>query len=222
MERPRLRLFPLAQVVLFPRTRLPLHVFEPRYRQLTEDALAADGRIGMVAVPPEHAGALAADPPLYPIGCSGVARDVVRLPGGRFRLVLVGEARFRILDERPRPPERLYRVAEVEPLADPPPEDESRAAALRERVGELLLELLERGGAAAQVPSRALIARLAQLDDGSFTNALSQAVSFATPEKQGLLEAPGVGPRLERLLDLLRFRVIEVTHPAALGSRSIH
>jgi hypothetical protein len=221
MEPVRLPLFPLAQVVLFPRTRVPLHVFEPRYRQLAKQALAAGGRIGMVAVPPEHAGALSGDPPLYPIGCSGVARDVVRLPDGRFRFVLVGETRFRILGELPRPPERLYRIAEVEPLADPLPGEASRVAALRQRTAELVVELLERTRTEAKPPP-ALLSRLADLDDGAFTDALCQAISFSTPEKQGLLEACGVGPRLERLLGLLRFRVIEVTHPAGLGSRSIH
>ena len=51
----RLPLFPLANVVLFPRVQTPLHIFEPRYRQLTEHALAGERRIGMVAVRPEHA-----------------------------------------------------------------------------------------------------------------------------------------------------------------------
>ena len=50
----RLPLFPLANVVLFPRVKTPLHIFEPRYRQLTEHALAGERRIGMVAVRPEH------------------------------------------------------------------------------------------------------------------------------------------------------------------------
>ena len=65
----RIPLFPLENVVLLPDVVLPLHVFEPRYRQLTTDALAGDRRIGMIAVRPEHAHQMAGDPPLYAVGC---------------------------------------------------------------------------------------------------------------------------------------------------------
>ena len=74
-------IFPLQQVVLFPRVRCPLHIFEPRYRQLTEAALAGDRRIGMVAVRPEHANAMAGDPPVFGVGCEG--RSVGRGVSGR-------------------------------------------------------------------------------------------------------------------------------------------
>src|SRR5262252_10843931 len=72
-------LFPLSSVVLFPRVRTPLHIFEPRYRQMAEHALAGDRSIGMVAVPPEHVGAMAGDPPVYPVGCAGVISQAQRL-----------------------------------------------------------------------------------------------------------------------------------------------
>src|SRR5262245_57325268 len=107
-------LFPLSSVVLFPRVRTPLHIFEPRYRQMTEHALAGDRHIGMVAVLPEHEAGMAGDPPVYPVGCAGVISDARRLPDGRFHIVLDGVWRFRICDELARPSERLYRTARVE------------------------------------------------------------------------------------------------------------
>ena len=77
----RLALFPLSNVVLFPRVKTPLHIFEPRYRQMTEAALDGDRRIGMVVVRPEHVEAIAGDPPLFEVGCEGVISDSKKLPG---------------------------------------------------------------------------------------------------------------------------------------------
>jgi Lon protease-like protein len=218
---PRLRalpLFPLAQVVLFPRVRVPLHVFEPRYRQMIATVLAADRRLGMVAVPPEQVDALAGDPPLYPVGCAGVVTEIERLADGRYNLVVAGTERFRILGEPPRPEDRLYRVAEVELLADASePHEAGRIAALRSRTVELVAEILERQDAAAARRSERLARRLASLDDATFADALCQTLSFSTPEKQGLLEADGAAARLESLIQLLRFRLAELSGGSQLS-----
>ena len=85
-----LALFPLSTVVLFPRVRTPLHVFEPRYRQMTEHALGGDRRIGMVLVDAEHAAGMAGDPPVQAIGCAGTISAAQRLPDGRFHVLLDG------------------------------------------------------------------------------------------------------------------------------------
>lgn len=216
-------LFPLAQVVLFPRTRVPLHVFEPRYRQMTSDALEGDGRVGMVAVPAEHADAMAGDPPIYPVGCVGRITDVRRTSDGRYRFLLLGEDRFRIRSEPPRPEERLYRVAEVELLDDPLlPEEATRVTALRGRSSELLSELLERSGDRGHERARELVSRLSGLDDGTFTDALCQSLSFSTLEKQGLLESTGVAERLERLVGLLDFRLAEAAAPPGRRQPTVH
>src|SRR5262245_7550066 len=140
----RVALFPLSSVVLFPRVRTPLHIFEPRYRQMAEHALAGERWIGMVTVPPEHVRGLAGDPPVYPIGCAGLISQAQRLPDGRFHIMLDGAFRFRILEEVPRSGERLYRVARVERLADTYDDaDRERVRALRGRVLELVRSLLE-------------------------------------------------------------------------------
>src|SRR5262249_5507316 len=111
-----LALFPLANVVLFPRIHCPLHIFEPRYRQMTTDALAGSRQIGMATVRPEHAEQMSGDPPLFSIGCAGTIRRAQRYDDGRYDIVLFGTQRFRIEHEIPREGERLYRVARVELL----------------------------------------------------------------------------------------------------------
>lgn len=219
----QLPLFPLAEVALFPHTRLPLLAFEPRYRQLTAHALEESRRIGMVAVLPEHAEDLSGDPPLYTVGCAGEITSAERLRDGRYRFVLVGTRRFRILREEPRRPERLYRVAEVELLPEGSrPEERDRIAALRAGVVELVADLLRQGRGGDRGGAEKLAARLSDLDDATFTDALCQALTFSTPEKQGLLEAEGVSARLEHLAGLLRFRLAELTGRVTAGSRTLH
>ena len=110
-----LPIFPLSNVVLFPGVSTPLHLFEPRYRQLARDVLAGERRIGMVVVRPEFADEMAGDPPVFPVGCAGVITESQRRADGRFDIVLRGETRFELIEEPPRPSERLYRCARVRP-----------------------------------------------------------------------------------------------------------
>jgi Lon protease-like protein len=214
-------LFPLSGVVLFPGVQTPLHIFEMRYRQMTEHVISQGGCIGMVAVPPEHSAGLPGDPPVYPIGCAGVITQSQRLRDGRFNIVLAGAQRFRIARELPRPPGRLYRVADVELLEDPfPTAERARVAKLRARVVELVRQLIERSD-----PERAqqITPELfAGMDDAGFVNSLSSALSFAPSEKQGLLEAESVPARFDRLEGLLEFRLAELAVGGAQGSNSVH
>jgi Lon protease-like protein len=214
-------LFPLSNVVLFPRVRTPLHIFEPRYRQMTEHALAGDRRIGMVLVHVDHVAEMAGDPPVYPVGCAGVISQVQRLADGRFHMVLDGTWRFRIVEEPPRPAERLYRVARVERLPEPyPAAERGRVAELREKVFELvrrLLTLADRERAQDLTPDLFL-----GMDDEAFVNTLSNALALAPPEKQGLLEAASIPTRFERLEGLLAFRVAELRLPGARPTTRLH
>src|SRR6476469_5242590 len=94
-----LPLFPLPNVVLFPNVFLPLHIFEPRYREMVADALTADRLIGMVLLRPGWDRDYEGRPPIFPIGCSGVMTHVEQLDDGRFNIVLRGLERFRVVDE---------------------------------------------------------------------------------------------------------------------------
>jgi uncharacterized protein len=128
-----LPLFPLGTVLL-PGATLPLHVFEPRFRQLTVDLVTGevpDREFGVVAVregwAPDDDGIAG----LHTVGCTALLRDVRRLPDGRFDLVTEGARRFRLvdLDADSKP----YLMASVEPLPDDPAHDAAHDAA----VGEL-------------------------------------------------------------------------------------
>ena len=214
----RIPLFPLENVVLLPEQVVPLHVFEPRYRQLTADALASDRRIGMIAVRPEHAHEMAGDPPLYEVGCAGFVSEHERLPDGRYALLLKGTHRFRIIDELPREGERLYRSAETEVLPETPG-DSARAAVLRDQV----IDLLGRLSGRTRGPDQTIeVARLRALEIGRFANAVSQSVRLPTREKQGLLEAATLAERLERLASALDFHLAWLGRPAAEGSETVH
>jgi len=215
----RLPLFPLANVVLFPRVTTPLHVFEPRYRQMTEQALAGDRRIGMVTVRPEHADAIAGDPPLFEIGCEGLISDSRRHPDGRFDIVLLGTHRFRIVRELAREGTRLYRIAEVEKLDDAfDPAAKPRVIALRHRAIELAVELT--GAASGRPPLTPEAFR--NVDDVTFVNALANAFPLPPAEKQGLLEAASIPERYERLVSTLGFQAAARRHLAAPSSDAIH
>lgn len=217
-----LPLFPLAEVVLFPHVRVPLHVFEPRYRELTRDALAGDRRIGMIAVRPGHLHEMAGDPPLYAIGCAGVIQQVARRDDGRFDLVLQGTHRFRIVEELPRRGGRAYRVARVEPLVDR--WDEAREGiplqGLRADAIDLLTQLVR-----LVAPKQALALdprRFSGIDDVTFVNLLCQMLALPPSEKQTLLEADGVTARCEQLVTLLHFRVAELGGGHPTGPRTLH
>ena len=215
----QLPLFPLSQVVLFPRVRAPLHIFEPRYRQLMQAALAGARTIGMATVLPEQREQMAGDPPLYEVGCAGFIEAWERLADGRYNLVLHGTQRFRILRERPPEGGRLYRVAEVELLADAAPraEDEAALRALRERALAALEELLARAGSE---PAELAAERLESLDHETFTGTLCQILGLPVEEKQGLLEAEGALRRLETLGAVLQFHLARLRLPGA--SETIH
>jgi Lon protease-like protein len=111
------RLFPLPNVVLFPHAILPLHIFEPRYRQMTEDALASDQLVTIVQIRPAVPGSQWTEPvPILDVGCLGKIVQHERLPDGRFNFLLLGWKRVRLVREVPTA--KLYRIAEAILLDD--------------------------------------------------------------------------------------------------------
>ena len=189
--------------MLFPRVTTPLHLFEPRYCQMAEHALAGRRRIGMVTVPPDHVAAMRGDPPVHPVGCAGVVTRARKRSDGRYDILLHGTHRFRIQSERVRPEGRLYRVAEVALLEDAyDPADADRVAELRTQLVEIVSELIRAShpGRLPPIPEP----WLRDLDDAAFVNSLANAVALPPLEKQGLLEVDGICERLEGLLSFQR------------------
>jgi len=200
-------MFPLGSVALFPQVRAPFHIFEPRYRQMTDHILAGDGRLVLATVRPDCLDRMAGDPPVFPVGCAAVVRNSQRLPDGRFHLLLLGTHRVRILEEPPRPAGRLFRIVEVEALDDGCETAEAeRLAALRSQTLTLVHALLADGDDAARDPQQSL-ASFRDVDDAAFVNALCSSLPLPTLEKQGLLEANGIAARFERLIEFLSFSV---------------
>lgn len=203
-----LPLFPLPNVVLFPRMPMPLHVFEPRYRKMVEDVMDAGRTIGMVLLKPGWEANYHGRPPIYPVGCAGRIEQCERLEGGRYNIVLQGTTRVRIVEEHAGEP---YRLARVEPLpeVDAPAEvmDEARrrllAAIARAEDGPALLVL--QGSPSHEV----------------FVNAVSQTLALAPVEKQSLLDCDGPESRCARLVEILEFRHLEAAH-GRRGPHTVH
>ena len=218
-ERPLAPIFPLSTVVLFPGADCPLHIFEPRYREMTRAALDGDGRIGMVTVRPDHAGDLSGDPPVFPIGCMGRITQSEELPDGRINIVLHGIARFRIVDEPARPADRLYREASTVALPEAS-EESTELARLRGEVSSAFGRLVH-----AVAPDREdeIGPQLVDgLDDGTFISALVQILNLPPVERQSLLETNGVGARLRALDTMLRFQLAGLGTTAGDGPTHLH
>src|SRR2546422_4939875 len=142
-----LPLFPLPNVVLFPNVFLPLHIFEPRYREMTADALASDRVIGMVLLKPGWEHDYDGRPPVYPLGCSGVITHFERLGDGRYNIIIRGVERFRIAEENHA---RSYRCGVVEPVAERETTESDRAKVRQHRakLEALVAPAVGRSGAA--------------------------------------------------------------------------
>jgi len=206
-----LPLFPLSDVVLLPEGSVPLFIFEPRYRQMTRDALADARQIGMVTVRPDSLAAMAGDPPIFQIGCLGRIAHAQERPDGTFHILLVGAARFRILAEHARGADRLYRSARVallEEVVPRTPDDEQRLAEHRDALLELLTRYIRGLGGAIEEPERTL-ERFARLEARHLAHAVAQSIPFRAVERQQVLEADSLLRRFEITCDLLQFTLAE-------------
>lgn len=208
-------IFPLDNVVLFPKVQVPLYIFEPRYRQMTAAALEGDRRVGMVVVQPQYRGEMMEDPAVFRVGCAGSIGHFEAHEDGTYHIILEGESRFAIEEELPPQGERLYRVARVDLLeeeVDPP----GALPPIRDRVLALVRTLS---------PERADLldaSAFARLDDTTFVNAFSQSLDLNALEKQQLIEANGVLSRGKQLIELLEFRIAEHSTAGSPGSETVH
>jgi uncharacterized protein len=198
-----LPLFPLPNVVLFPNVFLPLHVFEPRYREMVADALAGDRVIGVVLLRPGREHDYEGRPPVYAIGCSGVITHFEKLADGRYNIILRGVERFRVLEEDHQ---RSYRRALVEPLPDAASDGDRRALQTqRAKLEALLNPVVDRVGTDA--------VGAAAMTDADLVNALAQYLDLEPLEKQALLECPRLSGRAEALVELLEMKVLMARTP---------
>src|SRR5438132_5957594 len=129
------RLFPLPNLVFFPHVIQPLHIFEPRYRQMTADALAGDRLIALVQMCEGEKEIGPTPPAIHSVACLGKIVADQRLTDGRYNLLLRGLSRIRIVREVPN--SKLYRTAKVEMLRDQLSASPQEEAALRRSLMQL-------------------------------------------------------------------------------------
>jgi Lon protease-like protein len=195
-------LFPLPNVVLFPNVHLPLHIFEPRYREMVADALDGDRIIGMVLLRPGWEGSYEGRPPIYEVGCAGLISHAERTEDGRYNLVLRGLEKFRVQQEDLA---RTYRQAAVDTILEPmTDQDRTILRAERRRLETLLVPQPEGRGVDPKMPP--------SMPDEELINALAQYLDLEVVEKQALLERDGLVNRCRSLIELLEMKVMVARH----------
>jgi uncharacterized protein len=196
----RARLFPLPNLVLFPHVMQPLHVFEPRYREMIEDALSDDRLIAMALLKPGWESQYEGRPPLYRHACLGRIATHHRLEDGTYNLLLLGVRRVRLLRELE--PTRRYRTAEVAVCEDECPPDSAPArAALRKSLREVLARALPTLPEAREQLDQLLGGGISL---GVLTDLVAYMLDIGLAEKAALLAEVNVQRRAETLLNVLR------------------
>jgi Lon protease-like protein len=199
---PTIPLFPLPNVVLFPNVCLPLHIFEPRYRDMTADALAGDRIIGMVLLRPGWEGNYEGRPAVYDVGCAGLITHAEKLDDGRYNLVLRGMEKFRVIHEDYQ---RSYRRADVQAIHEALSEaDRDVMRRERRRLESLLVPQPQGRGTDPKMPP--------SMPDEELVNALAQYLDLEVVEKQALLERDGLVNRCRSLIELLEMKMITSRH----------
>jgi uncharacterized protein len=197
------RLFPLPNVVLFPHTVQALHIFEPRYRRMTADALADDRLIAPALLRSGWETDSERRPAVHSVVCIGRITADQKLDDGRYHLLLHGITRATILEEIDD--DQPYRSARVEVLSDVP-SPEAMAKRLRAEVGRMVLPWFQQSPTALE--------QLHQLLASDATLAIvADLLSFAAPlsleTKQRLLTESSVTRRAELLIEAFRVKLPE-------------
>jgi Lon protease-like protein len=192
------RLFPLPDLVCFPHALLPLHIFEPRYREMTEDALAGDHFVTMVQIPPAPEGSPWDEPvPIAKVGCLGRIVQHERLADGRFNFLLHGCSRVRLI--RSTPTQKLYRIWEAELLQDEDPHQPIEPG--RGELAAMFRQVLE----SQRGPDEDLNSLLdSAVELGVLTDLIAHALRLPPAVKQRLLAQTNVDKRVEILRKALR------------------
>jgi len=197
----RIPLFPLPNVVFFPKTYLPLHIFEPRYREMVLDAATSGQCIGMALLKEGWEAQYYQNPPSFTIGWVGRLASLQKLPDGRSNILLQGIERYEIREEFYDKPYREATVALKARMEDPVHLD----PALRAHVMELVHDYIPTSEEASvlQVVTRE------EIGDEVLINSLSGSLDCSPLEKQFLLEAETLYQQARRLCDRLQFKLLE-------------
>ena len=206
-------IFPLPNVVFFPHTLLPLHIFEPRYRQMLADCLAGEKQLAVVLLRPGWEADYYGRPPVHTVAGAGEIARSKRRPDGRSDILLRGLGRILIEDELLSP--TPYRVARASWLQDIHPSQGEESLApqterLRQMCGQLLSTLPQ--------PVPGLVELLTDRDrPGTFVDRVGSLVVHEMEMRQRLLELNDVQQRLTEVMSLVErlLRRMERSTPGA-------
>ncbi|MEO8498286.1 MAG: LON peptidase substrate-binding domain-containing protein [Planctomycetota bacterium] len=195
----QVRLFPLPNLVMFPHVVQPLHIFEPRYREMVEEALATDQLIAMAHLQPGWESKYDERPPIAPVTCIGRIISHAQLDDGKFNILLLGLRRATITGEMPLT--RPFREAQVAVLEDL---YVSTAAQQRGNLQRELLRCFRRftpESPAAHEQFESLMNN--RLPLGVLTDIIGFTMKFEVDLKQRLLSETNVDQRAKMLVDEL-------------------
>ncbi len=190
----KLPIFPLPNVVHFPYTLLPLHIFENRYRKMLQDALEGEKLIGMAVLKPGWEENYQDNPEIHDVACMGKIVQHEQLEDGRSNILLLGLKRVRIKNIlHPYP----YRLAKVDILEDTfEGLSKSDQAQIKKRLlsdyGEIAIELADSN---QQLPTLSD----AELNLSQLCDALAACIGFSTEEMVQVLNEPNIQRRIDRI-----------------------
>ena len=196
-----LPVFPLSNFIIFPRTTVPLNIFEPRYIQMVDQSMRGNRLIGIIQ--PKKTGELK-KPDLYRVGCAGKITSFNETDDGRYLIILNGICRFKIADEINN--ENLYRECRVEfdeyssDLVEK--SDQIQFSDLK-LIFQNLKELFKKQGYEMnwkEIEKQSLDQTI---------NTLSMASPFSLEEKQVLLETKDLNIRKEKLEEILNTYILD-------------
>lgn len=198
-----LPVFPLSGALLLPGGRLPLRVFEPRYIQMTDDALRGNRLIGII----QPVSGEGSSPRLYSVGCVGRLCAWSETGDGRYSIALSGLSRFRVEEELQSA--RLYRIVKVSyvDFAGDVEGDRSGDTVDRERLADCIRQFFQKHKMENLWPT------VQEFPGDLLVNSLSMVCPFPPAEKQALLEASTVAARAEMLITLIEMSIAEGQGP---------
>ena len=204
-----LPIFPLAGVVLLPRGRLPLNIFEARYLAMVEDALGNGRMIGMIQ--PTDPASGSRDPEIYETGCAGRITSFAEVEDGRFLITLSGLCRFDV--RRELEGVRGYRRVEPDWTRFADDLQEPQGAALdRPKLMAGLRGYLKANGISVDWDA------IGATSDERLVTSLAMVCPFGPSEKQALLEAPDLAQRAKLLIALIEMSILD-GHDGEAASR---
>jgi Lon protease-like protein len=196
-------LFPLPSTVFYPGTPLPLHIFEPRYRKMTFDALENKRKIGMVLLKPDWEDSYFDRPEIFSIGCVGSIEKEIRYPAGKYDFTLIGLSRFRIVREIDG---EAYRRAEIDLL------DEQNEQEIGEGPNATRDSLIDRYREfISLIPDNNSLKKELDWDPvhklSQFVDRLAYRLELSLKQKQAFLEEKDVLRRSEFLHSFLKTKI---------------